>query len=115
MSRVSSRNNKIENEAIREETLPVEETAQAAEPEERPEKRLEKLMRKALAWRNNAREAQEKLRSIELELRQADTEKRSRFERMREAALQEYRNARGEAVRARNQLLSTLRMLPSRS
>ena len=114
MSRVSSRNNTAEKEAIRED-LPVDDTVQAAEPEERPEKRLEKLMRKALAWRNNAREAQEKLRTIELELRQADTEKRSRFERMREAALQEYRNARSEAVRARNQLLSTLRMLPSRS
>ena len=50
-----------------------------------------------------------------MELRQSDTEKRSRFERMREAALEEYRKARAEFARARMQLHNNLRMLPSRS
>ncbi len=82
---------------------------------EQPRKGLDNLMRKLLARRDEVRATQQKLRDIEVELRQAPTDKRSRFERMREAALTEYRNARTEAARTRHQLLSNLRMLPSRS
>jgi hypothetical protein len=83
--------------------------------EEQPRARLANLMQKMIKRRENVRAAQQKLRDIEMELRQAKTEKRSRFERMREGALQEYRNARAEFARARMQLHSSLRMLPSRS
>ena len=87
----------------------------AVEGGDQPRTRLDSLMRKVLARRNAVRETQQKLRDIEVELRQAPNEKRSRFERMREAALAEYRSARAEAARTRHQLLNTLRMLPSRS
>ena len=83
--------------------------------DEQPRARLAGLMRKVINRRESVRVAQQKLRDIELELRQAETEKRSRFERMREAALQEYRKARAEFSRARMQLHNSLRMLPSRS
>ena len=86
-----------------------------AEVEDQPRKRLDSLMRKVLARRDEVRTTQQKLREIEIELRQASDDKRGRFERMREAALNEYRNARAEAARTRHQLLSNLRMLPSRS
>ncbi len=82
---------------------------------EQPRKGLDSLMRKVLARRDEVRVTQQKLRDIEVELRQAPTDKRTRFERMREAALAEYRKARAEAARTRHQLLSNLRMLPSRS
>ena len=90
----------------------VENTAEVEEP---PRKRLDSLMRKVLARRDEVRSTQQKLREIEIELRQATDDKRGRFERMREAALNEYRNARAEAARTRHQLVSMLRMLPSRS
>ena len=86
-----------------------------AEVEEAPRKRLDQLMRKVLARRDEVRSTQQKLREIEIELRQAPEDKKTRFERMREAALNEYRKARADAARTRNQLLNTLRMLPSRS
>jgi hypothetical protein len=85
------------------------------EVEDQPRKRLDSLMRKVLARRDEVRSTQQKLRDIEVELRQAPDDKRGRFERMREAALNEYRNARAEAARTRHQLVSMLRMLPSRS
>lgn len=104
----------LEDDAI----IEQDETEDAAEPSsdgEQPRARLANLMQRMLERRNTVREAQQKLRDIELELRVAGTEKRSRFERMREAALQEYRNARAELSRARMQLHNNLRMLPSRS
>lgn len=97
------------------ESDPQESTAEAVEIEDQPRKRLDALMRKVLARRDEMRATQQKLRDIEVELRQASTDKKGRFERMREAALEEYRRARTDAVRTRNQLLNTLRMLPSRS
>jgi hypothetical protein len=106
----------IETEPVEIEDLAA--TADMPEPEEateQPRKRLDQLMRKVLARRDEVRATQQKLREIEIELRQAPDDKRTRFERMREAALQEYRRARAEAARTRNQLLNTLRMLPSRS
>jgi hypothetical protein len=105
----------IEIEEIRPETPEVVEASEPAEVEEAPRKRLDHLMRKVLARRDEVRATQQKLREIEIELRQAPDDKRTRFERMREAALNEYRKARAEAARTRNQLLNTLRMLPSRS
>jgi len=89
--------------------------ADGGETEDQPRKRLDNLMRKVLARRDEVRSTQQKLRDIEIELRQAPDEKRGRFERMREAALNEYRSARAEAARTRHQLLSMLRMMPSRS
>ena len=59
-------------------------------------------------------EAQEKLREMEFEMRHGGADSRSRFERLRAAALDEYRGARAEAERARRQLASSLRMLPGR-
>ena len=76
---------------------------------------LDRLMRRALAGRRRMQEAQSKLRRMEVEIRGVSGEKRSRFERLRAAALEEYRNARAEALRARNQLLSSLKLLPGRS
>ena len=93
----------------------VEIVENASVVEEPPRKRLDSLMRKVLARRDEVRSTQQKLRDIEIELRQASDDKRGRFERMREAALNEYRNARSEAARTRHQLVSMLRMLPSRS
>ncbi len=90
-------------------------TIAAVEIEDQPRKRLDNLMRKVLARRDDVRTTQQKLREIEIELRTAPTDKRGRFERMREAALNEYRSARTEAARTRHQLLSSLKMLPSRS
>jgi hypothetical protein len=105
----------IEIEEIRPDMPEVAEAPEPAEVEEAPRKRLDQLMRKVLARRDEVRATQQKLREIEIELRQAPDDKRTRFERMREAALNEYRKARAEAARTRNQLLNTLRMLPSRS
>ena len=102
----------IEIEEIRPEMPEVAEAPEPAEVEEAPRKRLDQLMRKVLARRDEVRATQQKLREIEIELRLAPDDKRTRFERMREAALNEYRKARAEAARTRNQLLNTLRMLP---
>jgi capsule polysaccharide export protein KpsE/RkpR len=105
----------VEIDEIQSETPEAPEVPEPAETEEPPRKRLDQLMRKVLARRDEVRATQQKLREIEIELRQAPEDKRTRFERMREAALTEYRKARAEAARTRNQLLNTLRMLPSRS
>jgi len=106
----------VEDEPILEVELAANEQGEAvAEVEDQPRKRLDNLMRKVLAKRDDVRTTQQKLREIEIELRTAPTDKRGRFERMREAALAEYRNARTEAARTRHQLLNSLRMLPSRS
>lgn len=105
----------IEIEEIQPETPEVAEAPEPAEVEEAPRKRLDQLMRKVLARRDEVRSTQQKLREIEIELRQAPEDKKTRFERMREAALNEYRMARTDAARTRSQLLNTLRMLPSRS
>lgn len=99
----------------------IEQEAIGEEPEadvaagEQPRARLASLMRKMLDRRDSVRAAQQKLRDIEAELREANSDKRTRFERMREGALQEYRKARAEFSRARMQLHNSLRMLPSRS
>lgn len=76
---------------------------------------LSRLMRRALAGRRRMEEAQSRLRDVEREVRTVSGEKRSRFERLRAAALEEYRSARAEATQARRQLLSSLRLLPDRS
>lgn len=108
--------NVIEDEPIQEVEFAANEQGEAvAEVEDQPRKRLDNLMRKVLARRDEVRATQQKLREIEIELRTVPTDKRGRFERMREAALDEYRNARTEAARTRHQLLNSLRMLPSRS
>ncbi len=93
----------------------VLEASPVVEPVEHSPTRLAGLMRKVVARRSRVRETQQKLRDIELELRHAPVDTRSRFERMREAALDEYRAARAEAARTRTQLVMTLRLLPSRS
>lgn len=93
---------------------PEKESA-GTEHTENPAHRLAGLMRKVVARRSRVRETQQKLRDIELELRHAPVDTRSRFERMRAAALDEYRTARAEAARTRSQLVGTLRLLPSRS
>lgn len=105
----------MENEPVQEIELSAAEQGDVAVTEEQPRKRLDNLMRKVLARRDEVRTTQQKLREIEIELRTAPTDKRGRFERMREAALAEYRNARAEAARTRHQLLNSLRVLPSRS
>jgi hypothetical protein len=116
MSRADTAN-VVEEEPIQEIEFAAVEQGEvvAAEVENQPRKRLDCLMRRVLARRDEVRTTQQKLREIEIELRTAPTEKRGRFVRMREAALAEYRNARAEAARTRHQLLSSLRMLPSRS
>jgi hypothetical protein len=103
---------KDEIELLEDEPLAGVDENEQSEP---PRARLAGLMRKMLDRRDAVRSTQQKLRDIEMELRQSDTEKRSRFERMREAALEEYRKARAEFARARMQLHNNLRMLPSRS
>ena len=110
-----SKQEQIPVEEVVEQDEIVEEPTADVEQGEQPRARLANLMRKMLDRRDSVRAAQQKLRDIELELRQANTEKRSRFERMREAALNEYRNARAEFSRARLQLHNNLRMLPTRS
>lgn len=79
-----------------------------------PDRFLAKLMRKALDGRRRMTEAQTKLRDLERESRGLATDKRSRFEKLRAAALAEYRNARAEAAQARRQLISNLKPLATR-
>ena len=77
---------------------------------------LANLMKKVIAGRQRTAEAQNKLREVELSIREtSDNEQKNKVERLKTAALDEYRKARAEAERARRQLANTLKMLPSRS
>jgi hypothetical protein len=97
------------------EAAPIDTPAREAQAAEPVDSMLARLMRRALAGRRRMEEAQSRLRDVELEVRTVSGEKRSRFERLRAAALDEYRSARADAAQARRQLLSTLRLLPDRS
>ena len=94
-------------------------SAETVVPEERAHEpnssALSRLMRHAIAGRRRMMEAQARLREMEGEVRRVSADNRSRLERLREAALVEYRNARTEAAQARRQLVSSLRVLPGRS
>lgn len=109
-------------EAVEEqvEALAAPPSVEADEGAEQPERAvpsqstLANLMRKAIDGRRRMMEAQERLRELEFEIRQGGVDARSRFERLRATALDEYRRARAEAERARRQLASSLKMLPGR-
>jgi hypothetical protein len=107
----------VDNPSTSSEVEP-EDIAERIDASERPsvpsQSMLAQLMRKAIAGRRRMTEAQEKLREMEFEMRHSDADSKSRFERLRAAALDEYRGARAEAERARRQLASSLRMLPGR-
>ena len=85
-----------------------------AEATEEATSRLHALMGRAIEARRQLLAAQSKLRDMELEVREAEAADRETVEQKRDAALEEYRNARGEATRARQQLLGVLRLVSER-
>jgi hypothetical protein len=69
---------------------------------------LEALMRVVLVQRDAVRATRKRVRDSELGLRQAASSERPRFERIREASLQEHRAAQVAAMRSRQRLVAAL-------